>query len=174
MQCKNNTFIDRLFTFKWIIKNNYHKYTLWNSTIPNTNHSSGTSTSSHSPGTPSMVSNVRHSLPKRMRRHGDGIWQKSSRNIWRQSDEYTWVQGDRTPDKGRKAVAHKMGREEKPVYGEAMVSRQDVATENQLYSERAEHGLRRGILQISDAGSMLWTKRQWWLHGSATTAGAMA
>ena len=48
-----------------------------------------------------------------------------------------------------------MGREEKTVYGEAMVSRQDGATENQLYSERTEHGLRRGILQISDAGSKL-------------------
>ena len=44
MQCKNNTFIDSLFTFKWIIKNNYHKYTLWNSTIPNTNYLSSTPT----------------------------------------------------------------------------------------------------------------------------------
>lgn len=34
-----------------------------------------------------------------------------------------------------------MGREEKTVYGEATVSRQDGATENQLYSERAERGL---------------------------------
>lgn len=36
MQCKNNNFIDSLFTFKWIIKNNYYKYTLWKSTTPNT------------------------------------------------------------------------------------------------------------------------------------------
>lgn len=56
-------------------------------------------------------------------------------------DEYFWVQGYRTPDKGRKAVAHQMGREEKTVHGEAVVSRQDGATENQLYSERAERGL---------------------------------
>ena len=33
-------------------------------------------------------------------------------------DEYSCVQGDRTPDKGRKAVAHQMGREEKMVHGE--------------------------------------------------------
>ena len=39
----------------------------------NTNPYSGTSTSSHSPGTLSTESNVRHSLPKRTRRHGDGI-----------------------------------------------------------------------------------------------------
>ncbi len=34
---------------------------------------SGTSTSSHSPGTPSTESNARHSLSRRTRRHGDGI-----------------------------------------------------------------------------------------------------
>ena len=34
-----------------------------------------------------------------------------------------------------------MRREEETVYGKAMVSRQDEATENQLYSERAERGL---------------------------------
>ena len=45
--------------------------------------SSGISTSSHSLGTPSTVSNVRHSLPKRTMRHGDAIRQKSSRSIWR-------------------------------------------------------------------------------------------
>ena len=56
-------------------------------------------------------------------------------------DEYTGVQRYRTPDKGRKAVAHQMGRAKKTVYGEATVSRQDGATENQLYSERAERGL---------------------------------
>lgn len=56
-------------------------------------------------------------------------------------DEYTRVQGDRTPDKGRKAVVHQMGREEITVHGEATVSRQDGATENQLYTERAERGL---------------------------------
>lgn len=46
---------------------------IWNSTTPNTNHSSGTSTSSHSHGIPSTVSNARHSLPKRIRRHGNAI-----------------------------------------------------------------------------------------------------
>lgn len=56
-------------------------------------------------------------------------------------DEYLRVQRYRTPDKGRKAVAHQMGRAEKTVYGEATVSRQDGATENQLYSERAQRGL---------------------------------
>jgi len=45
------------------------------------------------------------------------------------------------PDKGRKAVAHKMGREEKTVHGEATVSCQDGATENQLYTERTNGGL---------------------------------
>ena len=34
-----------------------------------------------------------------------------------------------------------MGREEKTVYGEATVLRQDGVTENQLYSERAEREL---------------------------------
>ena len=34
-----------------------------------------------------------------------------------------------------------MRREEKTVHVEATVSRQDGATENQLYSERAERGL---------------------------------
>ena len=34
-----------------------------------------------------------------------------------------------------------MGREEKTVHGEATVSRQDVAIENQLYSQMAERGL---------------------------------
>lgn len=34
-----------------------------------------------------------------------------------------------------------MRREEKTVYGKATVSSQDGATENQLYSERAERGL---------------------------------
>ena len=34
-----------------------------------------------------------------------------------------------------------MRRAAKTVYGEATVSRQDGATENQLYSERAERGL---------------------------------
>lgn len=34
-----------------------------------------------------------------------------------------------------------MGREAKTVYGKATVSRQDGATENQLYFERAERGL---------------------------------
>lgn len=34
-----------------------------------------------------------------------------------------------------------MGREEKTVYGEVTVSRQDVAIENQLYSQRAEREL---------------------------------
>ena len=48
-----------------------------------------------------------------------------------------------------------MGREEKTVYGETKVSCQDGATENQLYSERTERGLRRGILQISDVGNKL-------------------
>ena len=46
-----------------------------------------------------------------------------------------------------------MGRAAKTVYGEATVLRQDGATENQLYSQRAECGLRGGILQISPAGS---------------------
>ena len=83
MQCKNNTFIDRLFTFKWIIKDDYHKYTLWKSTIHhNTNPSSGILTLSHSLGTTSMVSNVRHSLPKRIRRHGDGIWLLAGGIAW--------------------------------------------------------------------------------------------
>ena len=31
--------------------------------------------------------------------------------------EYTWVQGYWNPDKGRKAVAYQMGREEKTVHG---------------------------------------------------------
>ena len=34
-----------------------------------------------------------------------------------------------------------MGREENTVYGEATVSRQDGATEDQLYTERAEREL---------------------------------
>ena len=33
-------------------------------------------------------------------------------------NEYTWVQGYWNPDKGRKAVAHQMGREEKTAHGE--------------------------------------------------------
>ena len=56
-------------------------------------------------------------------------------------DEYLRVQGDRNPDKGRKTVAHQMGRAEKTIHGETTVSCQDGATENQLYSERAERGL---------------------------------
>ena len=43
-------------------------------------------------------------------------------------DEYTCIQRYRTPDKGRKTVAHQMGREEKTVHGEATVSRQDGTT----------------------------------------------
>lgn len=48
-----------------------------------------------------------------------------------------------------------MGRAEKTVNGETAVLGQDGATEDQLYSERAECGLRGGILQISPAGSEL-------------------
>mgnify|MGYP007025965281 FL=1 len=33
-------------------------------------------------------------------------------------DEFPRVQGDRTPDKGRKAVAHQMGREAEALHGE--------------------------------------------------------
>lgn len=40
-----------------------------------------------------------------------------------------------------KLLAHKMGRAEKTVHGEATVSRQDGAAEDQLYSEGAERGL---------------------------------
>ena len=48
-----------------------------------------------------------------------------------------------------------MGRAAETVYGETAILGQDGATEDQLYSERAECGLRGGILQISDVGSKL-------------------
>lgn len=70
---KNYAITDNMLTFKGIISNYYHKHILWNSTTPNTNHSSGISTSSHLHGTPSTVSNVHHLLQKITRRHGDGI-----------------------------------------------------------------------------------------------------
>lgn len=44
-------------------------------------------------------------------------------------DECTWVQEYWNPDKGRKAIAHQMGRAEKTVHGKATVSRQNGARE---------------------------------------------
>lgn len=47
--------------------------------------SSGTSTSSHAHGTPSTENNVHHSLPKKIRRHGNAIRQKRQEVLGRHS-----------------------------------------------------------------------------------------